>query len=130
MSELPFAISQYLNGILYPDRAFVFLQLDDRHCVVASGGEFEKCGVPPLELNGPIENQFDLLTGILPVDGIPVVIANIELSDQIFVDMHIFNSGETQWVLLLDNTAEKPKLQSEQQTRLSEKLSQESAKKR
>lgn len=129
MSECPFAITTYLDKILYPKRAFAYLQLDGRHCVIASGGDLEKCGVPPLVPDFPIENQFDLLSGILPVDGIPVVIQSIELSDDIFIDMHVFKHEDIQWVLLLDNTAAKPILHSEKQQRLSEEFRQESTKK-
>lgn len=118
MNTPPHAVVEYLKTVFYPELAFAYLQLDDHHHVVASGGEMGKCGIPIPEKNISIENQIDQLSGVLPVTGAPVVILNTQLVHKTFIDMHIFIHQGSQWVLFFNNTEAGIKLQAEQQTRL------------
>lgn len=126
MKTPPDAVVEYLKTVLHPDRAFAYLQLDEQRCVIDSGGELTKCGIPVLTGNRSIECQIDLLSNVLPVTGDPVVILNTQIRHQNFIDMHIFNYDNYQWVLFFNNSEAGIKLQKEQQTRLSNDFKRES----
>lgn len=125
LENLPVEASRYIKTVLFPMREFGYLQLNEQNCVISSGGDLQQCGVPELDENRSIEHQIDPLSGLLPVTGEPLVILNTQLRDHVFIDIHIVNYDDCQWVFFINNTEAGIKLQAEQQTRLSDDIVQE-----
>lgn len=128
MKFTPSVVIGYLKTLSNPERNFAFIKLDRLNHIVAFGGDMRKCSLPALEVDTPVQDQAVQLSALLPLqDGEddPVVISNTQVEDNKFIDLHAFNDAQHQWVVLVDNTENALRQQSEQQVRVSNDLSKE-----
>ncbi len=118
----PLAISQYLNSISHQGSNLAFLKLDANSHVIECGSNLTYFDVTYFDEDTSIEQQVPALSGLLPVIGAPVIIANTQIDSEHFIDLHIYAYQGNQWVLLLDSTETGTQLQIEQQIRLSKDI--------
>ena len=116
------SIRQYLTTIVYNHAPILYFQLDENHCVVARGGELNIDVLATVDLTVPLDKQFDGISELLPVVDVPVVVYNLRLNDECYIDVHMFNDSVGQWVLILDTHHSGVRLQRQQQQRLDQDL--------
>lgn len=121
----PLGIYRYLRSVSRVTNDFTYLKLDTHHCVIESGGDLNRYGLGNLNATVPIDEQFDPLTGLLPVDDRNVALLHINYSEKRYIDIYIVNDKDNEWVLLVDSTIEGRRAQSKQQQRLNDDLSSE-----
>jgi signal transduction histidine kinase len=66
-------------------------------------------------LNAPAGDQIDLLAGLLPLNGQPVVLPHVEISPGIFAHVHLNPGDSSDLVLIVDATEEANQLRAVQQ---------------
>ncbi len=117
--EAPLPILQYLRSISHQGTCYAYLKLDANNFLIESGSNLVYFDVTCFDSEKTIDQQVPALSGLLPVKGQPVVIANTQIDSSHFNDLHIYSHQSNQWVLLLDSTESATQLQIEQQIRLS-----------
>lgn len=123
--EIPKAVQQYLKSISYEGGSFAYLQLAMGNHLIRSGGELSQFGLSELNTSIPVDEQLTSLSSLLPASGKPVVIANTQIDEDHFTDIHIYVDSGDQWVIFVDATQSAVRLQSEQQTRLNQDIKNE-----
>ncbi len=68
------------------------------------GGKLSLYGFTNLQQGEYVAGQILFLTGLLPLNGLPIILPCVEMESGISADVHIFSTDEGDWVLLLDAT--------------------------
>jgi len=71
---------------------------------VRLGGHLSTYGITHLRKGRPVSRTIYCLECLLPLDDSPLYLPCVETSSGIFADIHIFPTGDRDWVLLLDAT--------------------------
>jgi len=117
-TTIPLSIARYLNTVDLGQRVHAFIGLDKSNLVTKLGGELEHFGLQSVEESEFILEKYGFLEGLLPGDDRPIVIENTQFEHNQFVDLHLFQDVEGQWVLFVDNTESAKTDQAAQQERL------------
>jgi len=117
-TDTPLPVTRYLRSIPYDGESFAYLKLDALNRVMECGGNIEIFSIECIDRSLPIDEQLPSLLGLLPVCGTPVVIAYTQVGGDHYIDLHLYQGVDGQWVLLLDKTEAGKRLQREQQIRL------------
>ncbi len=125
LTETPIAILRYLKTISHPGQCYAYLQLDQENCLIKAGGELAQFGIADINPTLTIEEQIPQLSGLLPANDKPLVIANTHVDPVQYIDMHIYRTFDSQWVIFVDSTETATKLQKQQQQRLNIAISKE-----
>lgn len=126
MNNLPSPVSHYLQALCENIRVCGYVRLNLQHRVIESAGKLPGNPLGKILLNISILEQFSYLEGLLPSGDKPVVIGNVNLSGDEFVDIHLFMDEDDQWLVILDNTEAAIETQRLQQYRLSRSINTES----
>jgi len=119
---------QYLRAVNFHEPIFAYLGIDEENHIQSTGGSIELFGLENVLQGSLVLAHLDYLEGLLPGDETPVVIENTQFMSERFVDLHLFNKGDMQWVIFIDNTEAGKARQSEQQERLNNDILEEARK--
>ena len=107
MKDLPAAVAERLQALIYDERAMAYLQVDAGLTLVGAGGHLEAYGLAGLRVGEPAAEQAFFLEGLLPLVESPYVVPSMELASGRVADLHFFLQDDTSWVVLLDVSAER-----------------------
>lgn len=129
-SNLSKSVAGYLRTIAPSQgKPIAYYKLDRSGYVVDHGGDTDLGGIANLDEASPIDEQVPVLSGLLPVDAIPLIVPNVQLVQGKFIDIHIYGDENWQWIVLIDNTEAATVLQEQQQNRLADEIIKEIEKK-
>ncbi len=119
MAELPDPVVRYLRGVLLP--GLVFIRTDSLGRVLQVGGmdgALQTPGFEGLTEGSDVTESLDLLVGLLPVRGAPVVLPMIEnaVPGMERATVHLVPAEDDgTWIVLVDSSAEATRRQTVQQ---------------
>ncbi len=128
--SLPPAIAEYLQNWILDFRSPAFLFCDTKGGVVTHGGDLSLYGLNDLDEGDRAAEKAYFLEGLLPTGGEPFTLFRVETTTGVFADIHLFQAGENDCVLLLDaseDVTERTRIeqalrQTEERLRHSEKM--------
>jgi len=103
MTGLPTAITEYLLTAACLERCPAYLQVEPNGCLATWGGNVDRYGLAGLKRGQLIEQQVLLLSGLLPLDGPPLLLPCVQPEHGPAADVHLFRRGGYDWVLFLDS---------------------------
>lgn len=112
--EIPDAIANYLTAIALENHDPAYLQVTADGHLIASGGHLQKYGLHRMQPDEYIGESFYYLDGFFPLAQTEVM-HHLQLDDGPVVDIHAIAVDASQWVLVLDTTAEAERVQRLQQ---------------
>lgn len=126
----PRAVVEYLQKWVLSTRSPAFLVTDSQVRLVSSGGDLAHFGLGDLLRGESPLTQAYFLEGLLPIDGSPAVLCQVETISGTFADIHLFPIPEGDCILLLDSSnevtersqIEEALRETEEQLRQSEKM--------
>jgi len=127
-SSIALPVMQYLRAVNFHKPIFAYLGIDEENHIQSTGGSIELFGLENVLQGSLVLAHLDYLEGLLPGDETPVVIENTQFMSERYVDLHLFNKGDMQWVIFIDNTEAGKARQSEQQERLNSDILEEARK--
>ncbi len=102
MKLIPAPLLEFARRLALEGRSPAYLQLDPEGNLVASGGDLAAYGLENLRTGRPAAAQAHFLEGLIPVEDDPLSMPCLEIAPGRFADIHLLNSGQSHWVLLLD----------------------------
>ena len=88
-------VKDYLHTLSIHEPVFAYLGLDKKNLIRNSGGSIELFGLEELLEGSLVLEHLNYLEGLLPGDESPVFIENTQFMSERFVDLHLFNKGDT-----------------------------------
>ena len=125
MQDLPAAVSERLQALIYSTRALAYLQVDAKLTLIGAGGNLDAYGLEQVQVGEPAEEQAFFLAGLLPPVEMPLVVPTMEFERGRVADLHFFHDADTLWIVLLDVTAERDAARRMQQKAYDMTLAQE-----
>ena len=104
MLYLPDTISNYIHELTIEARSPAYLLVMKDGRLSRWGGKLSLYGFTNLQPGEYVAEQILFLTGLLPLNGLPIILPCVEMESGISADVHIFSTDEGDWVLLLDAT--------------------------
>lgn len=103
MYDFPAVVAAYLESLALNDRAPAFLLANSEGDLIVAGGDLAHYGLVDLTTGQPVGDQVLFLSGLLPlaVDE-SRVLECLQIEDSPAIDVHLFQSFEGDWVVLLD----------------------------
>lgn len=116
MLYLPAPVVSYIHKLTVENRspAYILVQKDGR--LFSWGGNLSFYGFSNLKQGECVDEQVVFLTGLLPLNGLPIILPCVQMESGISADVHIFSADEGDWVLLLDATIYESQRSAVQQT--------------
>jgi len=105
MKELPVPIQDYIYSQTIETtkrRSPAYLLVSNDGRIVQFGGNLLAYGLDHLHKGAQIEQHVDYLTGLIPLDGEPLLLPCVKSEARGSMDIHIFPGDEGDWVLLLE----------------------------
>lgn len=104
MPALPPAVDEYLQTLPVQLQSPAYLLVHKDGCVGARGGHLATYGMSDLCEGLPLEQQLDFFVGLFPLDDVPLFLPCLEITPNLFVDVHVLPHGEGAWIVFLDVT--------------------------
>lgn len=104
MLYLPDTVSNYIYELTIEARSPAYLLVMKDGRLSRWGGKLSLYGFTNLQPGEYVARQILFLTGLLPLNGLPIILPCVEMESGISADVHIFSTDEGDWVLLLDAT--------------------------
>lgn len=105
IDDFPAPVNNFLRTLLLEKRDPAYLVLDQNGRLLASGGKLELYGLQDLKRGDALTEQMHFLQGMLPFEAGPVSLPFIEMTSGTSADIHLFQSGDFHYVLLVDVTS-------------------------
>ena len=118
MNLPPLLAELFLRRTMH-DRFPAYLQVDRAGQLLLAEGCLDHYGLDGLERGASLPDEIAFLAGVLPVQQGGSVLPRIQLPSGSYADIHLFEGQSSDWVLLLDCTAE-ARSQAEIQQRANE----------
>jgi class 3 adenylate cyclase len=125
MDDLPAAVAERLQALIYRERALAYLEVDARLTLVGAGGDLEAYGLADLRLGEPVAEQAYFLEGLLPPPEMPHIVPSMELASGRVADLYFLADADALWVVLLDVSAVRDAARRMQQKAYDMSLAQE-----
>lgn len=113
--RIPLVIFSYLNNLIIDGQSLAYLLVAKNGCLLSWGGNLSSYKIGNLQQGELACKQVPLLEGLLPLNGVPVVLPCTNIEQAICADIHMFSSNEGDWILLLDASKERDRHQLMQQ---------------
>lgn len=101
MFHLPKPVINYTHQLIVEERSPAYF-LVQNGCLSSWGGKLSLYGFTNLRQGESVEKQILFLAGLLPFQGLPLVLPCIKMESGVAADVHIFTADEGEWILLLD----------------------------
>ena len=115
METYPPPIQHYFGHCLHDGRSPGYLYVNQDYYILDAGGDLDHYGLHVYKKGQCIKALVCFLHGLLPLDGVPLVIPFIQFHAKTFADLHLLPGVLGDWVLLLDATEEAIQRQRAQQ---------------
>jgi hypothetical protein len=105
IDNFPAPVNSFLRGLLLEKRDPAYLVLDREGRLLDSGGKLHLYGLQELKKGESLTEQMHFLQGMLPFESGAVSLPFIEMTPNTCADIHLFQSGDFHYVLLVDVTS-------------------------
>ena len=105
IDNFPAPVISFLRGLLLEKRDPAYLVLDREGRLLDSGGKLDLYGLQEVKRGESLTEQMHFLQGMLPFESGEVSLPFIEMTGNIYADIHLFQSGDFHYVLLVDVTS-------------------------
>lgn len=105
IDNFPAPVISFLRGLLLEKRDPAYLVLDREGRLLDSGGKLDLYGLHELKKGESLTEQMHFLQGMLPFESGEVSLPFIEMTPNTCADIHLFQSGDFHYVLLVDVTS-------------------------
>lgn len=105
IDNFPAPVISFLRGLLLEKRDPAYLVLDREGRLLDAGGKLDLYGLQELKKGESLTEQMHFLQGMLPFDTGEVSLPFIEMTPNMCADIHLFQSGDFHYVLLVDVTS-------------------------
>ncbi|MBW4664181.1 MAG: adenylate/guanylate cyclase domain-containing protein [Chroococcus sp. CMT-3BRIN-NPC107] len=113
--RIPAVALNYLSNLIVNRQSLAYLLVAKDGCLLSWGGNLSNYEISNLQKGELASKQVPLLEGLLPLNGVPVVLPCTNVEQGICADVHIFSGNEGDWILLLDASKERDRHQLMQQ---------------
>jgi hypothetical protein len=104
MENFPDQVRNYIFNLCKQKCSIAYLKLDKEGTVCDLGGELQKYELSFLKQGQKIDNSIDYLSGFFPLIDNQLILEDIQINSDLFVDIHIFSTNSTDWIVWLDKT--------------------------
>jgi len=115
MIKLPESLRVHLEHICIESRSPAFVLISKDGSLLDWGGPCGEYGLTSLKKGLPLKEQADVFEGVLPLKGIALSLPYVNLTKDIFADIHCFPGNDGDWVVFLESTARAEEQQAFQQ---------------
>lgn len=126
LEPMPAAIRDYCLECSCRDRSPAYLSADCRGRLLRWGGALDHYRLGNLRRGDQVEEKAIYLKGYLPLNHSPVILPQLEISPDVYAELHLFRNAGKQWVLMLDATRCAMQKRRKQQTLNQQQLRAES----
>lgn len=105
IDKFPAPVISFLRALLLEKRDPAYLVLDSEGRLLESGGRLDLYGLRDLKEGESLTEQMHFLQGMLPFETGAVSLPFIEMTSNTCADIHLFQSGDFHYVLLVDVTS-------------------------
>jgi signal transduction histidine kinase len=102
MCALPSPVVEYLGKFVTQTGSLGYLLVDQQGSLLEWGGSLAVYGLTGLSIGAPIQEQVDVLVGLLPGTDTALYCPCVELASDLFTDIHVFPAARGNWVVLQD----------------------------
>jgi PAS domain-containing protein len=105
IDNFPAAVISFLQGLLLEKRDPAYLVLDREGKLLEAGGKLDLYGLQHVKKGESLTDQMHFLQGMLPFEAGAFSLPFVEMTADTYADIHLFQSGDFHYVLLVDVTS-------------------------
>lgn len=127
LKPIPQAIRDYCLEHCCQDRSAAYLSADLEGRLLRWGGSLDRYRLPNLKRGDLLEEKAVFLKGFLPLKRSPIILPQLEIAHEVYMEVHLFQGAGKQWVLMLDASHYAGQRRRQQQMLNQQQLRTESA---